>query len=64
MDNPQHDYSWAASLDSMEGTDAAVGLETKFLAMKQTGAKPIAASFIAVVVVAVMVLMLIKALGV
>ena len=43
---------------------AAVGLETKFSAMKQTGAKPIGASFLAVVVVAVMVLMLIKALGV
>lgn len=42
---------------------AAVGLETKFSAMKQTGAKPIGASLLAVVVVAVMVLMLIKALG-
>ena len=43
---------------------AAVGLETKFSAMKQAGTKPIVASFLAVVVVAVMVLMLIKALGV
>jgi uncharacterized integral membrane protein (TIGR00698 family) len=43
---------------------AAVGLETKFSAMKQTGVKPVAASFLAVVVVAVMVLVLIKSLGV
>ena len=39
----------------------AVRLETKFSAMKQTGAKPIGASFLAVVVVAVITLMLIKA---
>jgi uncharacterized integral membrane protein (TIGR00698 family) len=41
----------------------AVGLETRFSAMKQTGPKPIGASFVAVVVVAVLVLLLIKALG-
>lgn len=41
-----------------------VGLETRFSAMRQTGLKPFAASLFAVVVVAVMVLVLIKALGI
>ncbi len=41
---------------------AGVGLETRFSAMRQTGLKPLAASFLAVVVVAVLVLTLIKAL--
>jgi uncharacterized membrane protein YadS len=43
---------------------AGVGLETKFTAMRQTGLKPFVASFIAVVVVAILVLALIKVLGV
>ena len=43
---------------------AGVGLETRFSAMRQTGPKPVAASFLAVVVVAVLVLTLIKALGI
>jgi len=43
---------------------AGVGLETKFSAMRQTGPKPVAVSFVAVLVVAVMVLALIKALGI
>jgi uncharacterized integral membrane protein (TIGR00698 family) len=43
---------------------AGVGLETKFSAMKQTGLKPFAASLLAVVVVAAMVLLLIKTLAV
>jgi uncharacterized integral membrane protein (TIGR00698 family) len=43
---------------------AGVGLETKFAAMRQTGAKPFVASLIAVLVVAGMVLGLIKVLGI
>jgi uncharacterized integral membrane protein (TIGR00698 family) len=43
---------------------AGVGLETKFAAMRQTGLKPFVASLVAVVVVAVLVLALIKALGI
>jgi uncharacterized integral membrane protein (TIGR00698 family) len=41
---------------------AGVGLETKFVAMRNTGFKPFAASFAAVLVVAVLVLVLIKLL--
>jgi uncharacterized integral membrane protein (TIGR00698 family) len=40
---------------------AGVGLETKFLAMRQTGLKPFAASLVAVLILASMVLVLIKA---
>jgi uncharacterized membrane protein YadS len=43
---------------------AGVGLETKFAAMRQTGLKPFGASLIAVLVVAVMILGLIKAMGI
>ena len=43
---------------------AGVGLETKFSAMRQTGLKPFAASLVAVLLVAVVVLILIKALGI
>jgi uncharacterized integral membrane protein (TIGR00698 family) len=43
---------------------AGVGLETKFAAMRQTGLKPFAASLVAVVFVAVLVLALIKAVGI
>jgi uncharacterized integral membrane protein (TIGR00698 family) len=43
---------------------AGVGLETRFAAMKQTGIKPFAASSLAVLFVAVLVLALIKALGI
>ena len=43
---------------------AGVGLETKFIAMRQTGLKPFVASLLAVVVVAVLILALIKALGI
>ncbi len=43
---------------------AGVGLETKFAAMKQTGLKPFAASFVAVVVVAVLILIFIRALAI
>jgi uncharacterized integral membrane protein (TIGR00698 family) len=39
---------------------AGVGLETKFAAMRQTGLKPLVASFVAVVIVAALVLGLIK----
>src|SRR5438093_2184712 len=42
---------------------AGVGLETKFAAMRQTGLKPFGASLAAVLVVALMVLALIKALA-
>ena len=43
---------------------AGVGLETKFAAMKQTGLKPFAASLVAVVVVAVLILIFIRALNI
>jgi uncharacterized integral membrane protein (TIGR00698 family) len=43
---------------------AGVGLETKFASMKQTGLKPFAASLFAVVVVALLILGLIRALGI
>jgi uncharacterized membrane protein YadS len=41
-----------------------VGLETRFAAMRRTGLKPFAASLLAVIVVAVLVLSLIRALGI
>ena len=41
---------------------AGVGLETRFASMRQTGLKPLAASFIAVFIVALLILALIKAL--
>jgi uncharacterized integral membrane protein (TIGR00698 family) len=43
---------------------AGVGLETKFSSMRQTGLKPFAASLVAVLVVAGLILGLIKALGI
>ena len=43
---------------------AGVGLETKFSSMKQTGLKPFAASLVAVLVVAVLILVFIRALGI
>ena len=43
---------------------AGVELETKFVSMKQTGLKPFAASLFAVVVVALLILGLIRALGI
>ncbi len=43
---------------------AGVGLETKFASIKQTGLKPFAASLFAVVVVALLILFLIRALGI
>jgi uncharacterized integral membrane protein (TIGR00698 family) len=43
---------------------AGVGLETRFAAMRRTGLKPFAASLLAVIVVAVLVLSLIRALGI
>jgi uncharacterized integral membrane protein (TIGR00698 family) len=43
---------------------AGVGLETRFAALRQTGVKPLVASLIAVLVVAVVVLFLIRTLGV
>jgi uncharacterized integral membrane protein (TIGR00698 family) len=42
---------------------AAVGVETKFSAMKQTGAKPFVASLLAALLIGTLVLALIKALG-
>jgi uncharacterized integral membrane protein (TIGR00698 family) len=42
---------------------AGVGLETRFAAMKQTGAKPFLASLVAAVVIAVMTLILIRGLN-
>ena len=42
---------------------AGVGLETKFASMKQTGLKPFLASLIAVLILAVLILVLIKAWG-
>jgi len=43
---------------------AGVGMETKFASMRQTGLKPFVASLIAVLVVAVLILGLIKALAI
>jgi uncharacterized membrane protein YadS len=43
---------------------AGVGLETKFAAMRQTGLKPFAASLVAVLVLAVLILGLIRAMGI
>jgi len=43
---------------------AGVGMETKFASMRQTGLKPFGASLLAVLIVAVLVLALIKALGI
>jgi uncharacterized integral membrane protein (TIGR00698 family) len=43
---------------------AAVGLETRFAAMRQTGVKPFAASFSAVLFLAILLLVLIKALAI
>lgn len=43
---------------------AGVGLETRFAAMRRTGLKPFAAALVAVLVVAVLVLFLIRALGI
>ncbi|MEO5802563.1 MAG: YeiH family protein [Verrucomicrobiota bacterium] len=43
---------------------AGVGLETKFSAMKQTGAKPFLASLLAALLIGVLILVLIKALGI
>lgn len=43
---------------------AGVGLETRFAAMRQTGFKPFVASFSAVLFLAVLLLVLIKALGI
>ncbi len=43
---------------------AGVGLETKFAAMRQTGLKPLVASFLAVLAVALLVLELIRVLGI
>ena len=42
---------------------AGVGLETKFASMKQTGLKPFAASFVAVIVVAVLILVFVRVLN-
>jgi uncharacterized integral membrane protein (TIGR00698 family) len=43
---------------------AGVGLETKFSAMKQTGLKPFAASLLAALIIAVLILTLIRTLGI
>ncbi len=43
---------------------AGVGLETKFSAMKQTGAKPFLASLLAALLIGILILGLIKALGI
>jgi uncharacterized integral membrane protein (TIGR00698 family) len=43
---------------------AGVGMETKFASMRQTGLKPFGASLIAVLIVAVLILVLIKALAI
>lgn len=43
---------------------AGVGLETKFASMKQTGLKPLAASLVAVLVVASLILLLIRTLAI
>ncbi len=43
---------------------AGVGLETRFAAMRQTGLKPFVASLVAVLVVATMVLVLIRAMNI
>jgi uncharacterized integral membrane protein (TIGR00698 family) len=43
---------------------AGVGLETKFASMKQTGLKPFGASLAAVLAVATLILILIRALGI
>jgi uncharacterized integral membrane protein (TIGR00698 family) len=43
---------------------AGVGLETRFGAMKQTGLKPLGAAFFAIVVIATLILVLIRAVGV
>jgi uncharacterized integral membrane protein (TIGR00698 family) len=64
-----HSLSLAAAADQVSRfcivvSMAGMGLETKFAAMRQTGLKPFVASLIAVIIVAVMVLTLIKALGI
>jgi len=43
---------------------AGVGLETKFSAMRQTGMKPLVASLVAVVILATLILVLIRALNI
>ena len=63
------DWNLAGSLEQISKvciiiSMAGVGLETKFAAMRQTGLKPFVASLVAVLVVAVMVLGLIKAMGI
>jgi len=43
---------------------AGVGLETRFAALRQTGVKPLGASLLAALAVAVLVLVLIRATGI
>ncbi len=61
-----HEVSLAAWLEQASKicitiSMAGVGLETKFLAMRQTGLKPFVASLLAVLILATLILVLIKA---
>ena len=62
----EHHYSIAALSESVSKlciviSMAGVGLETKFSAMKQTGLKPLGAAFFAIVVIAGLLLVLVRA---
>lgn len=64
-----HSFSMAVAADQVSRfcivvSMAAVGLETRFAAMRRTGLKAFGASLAAVLVIAVLVLSLIKALGI
>jgi uncharacterized integral membrane protein (TIGR00698 family) len=68
--NPgEHSYSLATIAETISKfciviSMAGVGLETKFSAMKQTGLKPLGAAFFAIVVIAGLILVLIRTVGV
>ena len=69
LSSGDRDWNLAGSLEQISKvciiiSMAGVGLETKFAAMRQTGLKPFGASLIAVLVVAVMILGLLKAMGI
>jgi uncharacterized integral membrane protein (TIGR00698 family) len=68
--NPgEHRYSLASLAETVSKfciiiSMAGVGLETRFSAMKQTGLKPLGAAFFAIVVIAGLILLLIRTIGV
>ena len=69
LNGGEHSYSLAAVAVEVSKfciviSMAGVGLETKFAAMKQTGLKPLGAAFFAIVVLAVLILVLIRAMGI